>query len=329
MVLSTLAPETFEESSRFWRNPPVDFERRLGDPVVIHSNNFFCPRGLRHARLVYTLYDLSFLEHPEWTTEENRTGCFAGVFAASIGADLIMAISRFSRSHFLRTFPHYPEDRVVVVRPASRLTDVVPSKPSKLGELTPQGFWLAVGTIEPRKNHARLLRAYAKLLRKLGGSPPLVIVGMDGWLMEEFRASLGVLHLQDKVLLPGYVDDAELVWLYRNCFCFLYPSLFEGFGLPVVEAMEQGAPVISSNSSSLPEIVGQAGVLVDPYQEEAICAAMEKFATGEIQTELLRRQSLRKAREFSWDDAARQVAGLYRQVHAMPRVPEDLILRSR
>jgi|SRR5208282_5393036 len=329
MVLSALTPKTLEESRRFWRNPPADFESRLGDPDVIHSNNFFCPRGLRLARLVYTLYDMSFLEDPKWTTEENRTGCFAGVFAASVSADLIIAISGFSRTHFLRTFPHYPEDRVVVVRPASRLANVIPIKPSKLAELTPRGFWLTVGTLEPRKNHVRLLRAYAKRLRRPGGTLPLVIAGGEGWLMEEFRSTLNELQLQDRVLLAGYVDDAELVWLYRNCFCFLYPSLFEGFGLPVVEAMEQGAAVISSNSSSLPEIVGSAAVLVDPYQEDEICAAMEKLATGEIQPEVLRRQSLQKAREFSWDAVARQVSGLYHQVQAMPRVSQDLIRRGR
>jgi len=329
LARSAFSPGTFEESRQFWRHPPRDFERILGDPDVIHSNNFFCPRGLSRARLIYTLYDLGFLENPSWTTEENRSGCFAGVFEASLRSDLILSISEFSRTHFLRTFPHYPEDRIVVVRPASRLANVLPIKPSKMAELTPRGFWLTVGTLEPRKNHVRLLRAYAKRLRRPGGTLPLVIAGGEGWLMEEFRSTLNELQLQDRVLLAGYVDDAELVWLYRNCFCFLYPSLFEGFGLPVVEAMEQGAAIISSNSSSLPEIVGSAAVLVDPYQEDEICAAMEKLATGEIQPEVLRRQSLQKAREFSWDAVARQVSGLYHQVQAMPRISEDLIRRSR
>ena len=114
---------------RFWHSPPLDLDTALGNPDVVHSNNFFCPTGLRRAHLVYTLYDLSFLEHPEWTTEANRTLCFDGVYHASLYADTILAISEYSRAHFLRTFPHYP--------PKRRTIDNRPMFPFSIGNQQP------------------------------------------------------------------------------------------------------------------------------------------------------------------------------------------------
>ena len=111
---------TFEESQRFWRQAGGDFENRIGHPDLVHSNNFFCPRGLEQARLVYTLYDLSFLVDPSWSTEANRVGCLDGVFRAATGADWIVADSDYTRRHFLEVFPHYPAERTTVVYPGSR-----------------------------------------------------------------------------------------------------------------------------------------------------------------------------------------------------------------
>ena len=113
---------TLDKARAFWSNPPEDVETSLGKPDIVHSNNFFCPHGLESARLVYTLYDLSFLDHPEWHTEENRLGCFEGVFNASLYADMIVSISEHSRRHFLEMFPHFPPERIVVVHLASRFT---------------------------------------------------------------------------------------------------------------------------------------------------------------------------------------------------------------
>ena len=114
------APGSFEESQRFWRHPGADFEARIGSPDIVHSNNFFCPRGLRRARLVYTLHDLSFLVDPSWSTEANRVGCLDGVFRAATSADWIVTNSEYTRRHFLEVFPHYPAERTEVVYPGSR-----------------------------------------------------------------------------------------------------------------------------------------------------------------------------------------------------------------
>lgn len=321
-----LRHDTLAEAQRFWRNPGDDFEMQLGAPDIVHANNFFCPRGLRNARLVYTLHDMTFLEHPEVTTEANRVACFAGVFSASLYADLIVAVSHYSRNHFLNTFPHYPAERVVVVYEASRFTMRANcDRPGKLSHLMAGRFWLNVGTIEPRKNQRRLLQAYARLKAQGNGDFPLVLAGGKGWLMEDFDNAVKTLGLQQDVHILGYVGDDDLQWLYQNCFAFLYPSLSEGFGLPVLEAMTLGAPVITSNRTSLPEIVGTTGVMVDPLQEEAIADIMHQLASGQINREVLRQQAITRAREFSWRSTAEQMLGVYQQVAARPRLGQPVV----
>jgi glycosyltransferase involved in cell wall biosynthesis len=304
--------KTLRAARDFWNTPPDSMEKYLGSPDIIHTNNFFCPRGLQKARLVYTLYDLSFLAHPEWTTEENRIACFEGVFNASIFADFIIAISDYSRNHFLRTFPHYPADRIRTVHPASRFRrSSEAQKPGGLSFLEPDRFWLSVGVLEPRKNHRGLLEAYALLKRDGSKTFPLVLAGGKGWLMDDFKKEAESLGLRQDIILPGYVDDEALQWLYRNCFAFLYPSYFEGFGLPVIEAMSLGAPVIASNTTSLPEVVGQAGMLVDPRSREEICQAMKKLRSDPEFRNSLKEKTIARASQFSWHSAATSTLACY------------------
>jgi glycosyltransferase involved in cell wall biosynthesis len=310
-----LGHKTLAAAQLFWGNPPRDFEAQLGDPHIIHANNFFCPTGLRKARLVYTLHDLGFIEHPEWTTEENRIACFHGVFNASLYADFIIAVSHHSRRHFLEIFPHYPPDRVAVIYEASRFAGRSDATSvNSLPLLKSECFWLNVGTLEPRKNQRRLLQAYARLKAHLGKTFPLVLAGGRGWLMDDFEKTIENLGLQQDVILLGYVDDTTLQWLYQNCFAFIYPSLFEGFGLPVLEAMSLGAPVIAAKTTSLPEIVGSAGILVDPFQEEEIFSAMLRLSRRQVDREALQVSAREKAGKFSWKATARRVNDLYREV---------------
>lgn len=306
-------PHASTDSERqFWRQPPENFEAELGHPDVIHANNFFCPSTLCKARLIYTLYDLSFLAHPEWTTEANRLICFDGVFQASLYADHIIAISEFSRQHFLSTFPHYPAERVSVVYPASRF-DVGggASRASGVPELEADRFWLTVGTIEPRKNLRRLLEAYARVCKGGLTEMPLVLAGGEGWMEEglvEYATTLGI---SKQVQFLGYVDDQRLAWLYRSCFALVYPSLFEGFGLPVLEAMGFGAAVITSNVTSVPEIAGDAALLIDPIDIDTLADAMVRLRGDADLHAQLRRRARERARLFSWDNAARAVMRVY------------------
>jgi glycosyltransferase involved in cell wall biosynthesis len=302
------------ELEAFWRSTPLD-EAQLGCPDIIHTHNFYCPRGLRHARLVYTLHDLAFLQHPQWTTEANRLTCFTGVFSASVYADRIVAVSEYTRQHFLRTFPHYPAERIVRIYSGSRYTQPCSAdQPASLAGLRPDRFWLTVGTLEPRKNHRRLLRAYASVKARLGEVVPLVLAGGKGWLMDDFEDLLDELDLRQDVVVLGYVDDRALHWLYTHCFAFVYVSIFEGFGLPVLEAMSCGAAVVCSNTTSLPEIAGDAAVMVDPLDENAIGDALLGIATARVDRATLRRRALARAAGFSWRATAAQVRAVYAEL---------------
>jgi len=320
-----LGHKNLDTLQSFWRNPPADLEKELGSPDVVHANNFFCPTTLKRARLVYTLYDLGFLEYPDATTEQNRTGCFSGVFNASLHADLIVSISHYSRGHFLRTFPHYPADRAVVVHPASRYTgrgDI--PRPKELARLVPGQFWLSVGTLEPRKNHRRLAAAYAELKKRVPDTYPLLLAGAQGWLMEGFEKYLEELGIRQHVICPGYVDDAALQWLYQHCFALVYPSIFEGFGLPVLEAMSLGTATITSDVTSIPEITEDTQLLIDPHDEGSILRAMQRVWEDRELHARLKEAALRQAGKFSWASAAGIVAGHYERVAHEPPLADIL-----
>jgi glycosyltransferase involved in cell wall biosynthesis len=311
----------FHESWNFWKHFPEQGEDMLGNPDIIHANNFSCPLGIKRARVVYTLYDMSFLIHPEFTFEQNRCNCFEGVFNASCYADFIVAISDYSRKSFLETFPHYPVDRIRVVPLGSRFSSPAEDQPALvIAGIIPDKFWLTVGTLEPRKNVRRLLRAYAAFLDRNQEDLPLVLAGGKGWLeddLEEFTRALGI---REHVKLLGYVTDEELTWLYRNCFAFLYPSLFEGFGLPVLEALSLGAAVVTSNTTSLPEVAGDAACYVDPLNEEELVAAMSGLSENEGFRRKLKDAAPLQALKFSWEECAEEVLDIYREVMNRPKL---------
>jgi glycosyltransferase involved in cell wall biosynthesis len=318
------APANFEASSQFWRHPGIDFEKQIGSPDVFHSNNYFCPRGLVKCRLVYTLYDLSFIEEPAWSTEANRIGCFNGVFRASLAADWIVSISDYTRRHFLSTFPAYPPERVSVIYPASRFEEARPAEwPERFRSLQPGQFWLSVGTIEPRKNQARLLEA-CRMIKAAGGSVfPLVLAGGNGWLMEHFDSLLQDLEPGKDVFLAGYVSDKELLWLYQNCFALVYPSHFEGFGMPVLEALGLGVPVLCSAGSSLQEAGGDAALYFNPMDPAGIAAAMTSLEKGAVNRNALISAGIAHANRFSWSASAQRLQEVYREVlHTSPRAME-------
>lgn len=314
------APGDFDSSRRFWLNPGVDFEADIGNPDVFHTNSYFCPRGLQRARLVYTLYDLSFVEEPCWATETMRVGCFDGLFRASLFADWIVCISDFSRRHFQSIFPTYPVERLSVVHPASRFEAMAkPARPARLECVRPGEFWLSVGTIEPRKNHARLFEAYRMLKEQTGSALPLVLAGGRGWLLEETAPHAGPLEPGKDLIQLGYVSDAELQWLYENCFALVYPSFFEGFGMPVLEALGLGAPVLCSAEGALHEPGGEAAVYFNPRDARSIAEAMAALVRGEFSRDELKRRGLEHAKTFSWSRSAALVSAIYKAVVQLPR----------
>jgi len=314
---------SWEELNHAWDFANGDLHAFLGYPDVVHANNFFCPVNLP-VPVVYTLYDLSQIEFPEHHTEGNRVACLNGLFDASVHADRIVAISEYSRGRFLKWFPHVAPERVSIVYPAARPSIAAPVEPAAIEsvlrkfELAPDDFWLAVGTVEPRKNYGLLLESYAQLVDELSGRvPPLCIAGQPGWIESSLAPRIERLGLAARVRCLGFVDDSELAALYRTCFGFAYPSLYEGFGMPVVEAMACGAAVIAMRSTSLPEVVGEAGLLV-PLESSGFPGAMKQLMVDRGRRAELRAAAPEQAARFSWQRSAAAISDLYQSVVAQP-----------
>ena len=302
-----------EATLALWNSGNID-EKKIGNPDIIHANNFSCPQ-LKNARVVYTLHDIAFLDFPEFTAEENRYICFGGVFNAALYADFIVAVSEYSRQRFLQIFPHFPAERTKAIHLGNRLEKVTAEK--AVSNLERDNFWLSVCTLEPRKNLRSTLKAYKKYLDFNFDSKPLVLAGGRGWLEEDIEQFIASLGLTDAVFLTGYLDDRSLKWLYKNCWTFIYPSRYEGFGLPVLEAMSLGAAVITSNTTSLPEVGGDAVYYVAPTKIDEITAAFSKLSDRAIR-DRFKKKSILQANKFSWSKTAQKVLEIYREVLQMP-----------
>lgn len=182
------------------------------------------------------------------------------------------------------------------------------------GLLKPKSYILFVGTIEPRKNLTSLFKAYALLPPRLQNDFPLVVVGAKGWNTGETYDCLRALKLEGKVKFLGFVSDAILAKLYQEAAVFCYPSVYEGFGLPILEALGFGTPVVTSNISSLPEVAGKAAILVDPHNPKSICQGIQQALENQNKIEELKKEAQKQIKKFSWEKAAKETLKLLEEV---------------
>lgn len=231
-------------------------------------------------------------------------------------AAAVYTVSEFSAGEIARYFPEAASKLRVIPNGVDPVYQPV-TDPVKLATVRaryglPERFILSVGVLQPRKNVAGLIAAYRRLPEALQRDYGLVIVGKQGWLM----ASLPHLAAQagPGVLFTGYVDDGDLPALYTLADVFAYPSLYEGFGLPPVEAMACGTPVLTSTAASLPEVTRNAALLVDPTDEAALAAGLERLLTDEALREQLLERGFARAAELTWEQAARRLVEVCREV---------------
>ncbi len=279
---------------------------------LLHSLAFVTPL-LSSCPSVITIYDLSFLLFPQGFKCLKRLYLTAFTPPSARKARCIITISESTRRDTIRLLEVSPKKVDVVYcgvgkafRPLSERE--VASFRQKRG--LPERFILFIGTIEPRKNVARLIEAYSRLGDK---QVKLIVGGAKGWLYKEVFARVEELGLTDDVLFPGYIPSDELPLWYNAAELFVYPSLYEGFGLPPLEAMACGTPVITSNVSSLPEVVGEAGLTVDPTDSEGLAEAMNQVLGDKALRQSMRERGLARASLFSWTKAARETIKVYRR----------------
>ena len=283
---------------------------------LFHGTNYCIPI-FAPCPTVVTVHDLSLFNQSHTHDDDNVRRGRRRIPVMMKRASLIIAPSEWTRQEILARFPIHPE-RIRVVAEAAR-EGMVPLPPEACQEVLKrhgltQPYLLYVGTIEPRKNLPLLLRAYHALLTSTPHRPRLVIAGGKGWKYEEVFDLVDQLQLREQVQFLGYVDDEDLPALYSSTACFVYPSVYEGFGLPPLEAMACGAPVITSNATSLPEVVGEAGLMHPASEAEALTAGLARILGETGLRQHLREAGLARSAQFSWDRAARETQAIYDEV---------------
>ncbi len=304
--------------ARFWGRArvPAPVEWITGAVDVYHSPDFTLPPTRRGTRTLLTVHDLSFVRDPGSAAPGLLTYLNAVVPRSVARADHVLADSLATRDDLVELY-RTPADKISVlycgvedvfapVTDAAALTAVR----AKYG-LGGAPFVLAVSTLQPRKNYVRLLEALAQVP---DNDLRLVFAGGKGWLYDSIFAAVERLGLRERVTFAGFVDDADLPALYSAAQVLAYPSLYEGFGLPMLEAMACGTPVVASIASCLPEVAGDAALLIDPYDVAALAEALTRAHTDEALRADLRARGRLRAAGFRWDESARQLVELYRRI---------------
>ena len=283
---------------------------------VLHSPDFIPPAWTRCPSVI-TMHDLAFMLYPRFLTRDSAR-YYGQVDVAAHQADHIIAVSESTKRDTIRLLG-VPESKITVIYEAAHplfapIADDGAREFVRAHYNLPSEFILFVGTIEPRKNLPTLLRAFRRLRDDYKSEAVLAIAGTRGWLVEEVDQVIAELQLGNAVRFLGNVRNEELVYLYNAAKLFVLPSFYEGFGLPPLEAMACGTPVIVSNVSSLPEVVGDAGLLIDPADIEALTVAMWRVLTDDKLRRELCEKGLKRAQTFSWERAARETLAVYRHV---------------
>lgn len=283
---------------------------------IFHGTSYL-PLSSTHGKNIITIHDLYFLKEQKHVEQKARSFLPSEIKAAANLSDYIIADSESTRNDVINLLDISP-DKVRAIPLASGenfifLNDQEENRQIRVKYAGGQPYILFVGTLEPRKNLVRLVQAFS-LLKKKGCPHKLVLAGKRGWGFEEIFSTIRRLGLEQEVCTPDYVPSEELTPLYNGADIFVYPSLYEGFGLPVIEAMACGTPVITSNTSSLPEVAGEAGILTDPEDIEGLAQAMAKvLEDGELR-KTLREKGLKQAASFSWDKTAAQTLEVYQSL---------------
>lgn len=273
---------------------------------------------------VVTVHDLAFIRFPQTFRAYNRTYLDFATRTSVKRAAAILAVSEHTRREVIGLLGVDPA-RVVVTPNAARAhfrpPDPVALQRFRAQKGLPERFILYVGTVEPRKNLVSLLEAYARLPADL--QVPLLIGGGKGWLYQPLFERLEQLGLGDRVQTVGYLDEAELPLWYAAATLFAFPSIYEGFGMPPLEAMACGTPVLTSNGASLPEVVGEAGLMVAPLDIDAMAAALERLLHDTDLRAELRARGLQRARQFAWQHSAERTHAVYTRVASGVPIQSD------
>jgi glycosyltransferase involved in cell wall biosynthesis len=293
----------------------IGFDRIVPYAELFHATEHLLP-PLRGVPTVLTVHDMIFKLFPQHQKRLNYWYLNATMPLYCRRADAIITVSESSKRDIVAQYGLGPA-RVNVIYEAAA-PEFAPASPAAVDDVRrryglPECYMIHVGTIEPRKNLSRLVEALQRL-RQAGLTIPLVVVGSKGWLYDDFFRRLERSNVRDEVYFPGYVPSADLPLIYSAATMAVMPSVYEGFGLPVLEAMGCGTPVVSSSASSLPELGGDAARYFDPYDVEAMAGVIHQVWSDEPLRDRMREMGLVQAAKFSWDKAAEQTWAVYESI---------------
>lgn len=296
---------------RIWHTIPIRYESlfRGGADLTMFFDYIVPPRTERKA--VTTFHDMTHLRFPEMMKKSNRRRLERDIRYSAERSEKVVTISEFSKREIMELLG-VPEDKLEIVPPAPSLggqTADFEVCPTEFGVKKP--YLLYVGTIEPRKNLVRLINAFARLKREQNIPHQLVLAGGKGWANEEiYQAASPV----EDVVFTGYLSDGEKYALYQNAAAFVFPSLYEGFGIPPLEAMAFGCPVVCADAASLPEIVGDAAELVSPLDEISIAQGIWNVLSNSARREELVGRGYEQAKKYTWTASAEKLMKICKAV---------------
>lgn len=313
--LSQIAWRLSVLASQLARRTYVPIQRHLcSRPATIyHATEHLLPR--LDNPTVLTVHDLIFERYPQHHTQRNRLFLHVGMPLFVQAASAIIAVSQHTRRDLVELYgADAAKIHVVYEGVDMRFQPAAIDDIQRVAQHYSPGrpYLLMVGTLEPRKNHAAALRALARL-KAWGWPHRLLLVGGQGWLFEPIRREIESSGLENDVHFAGFVPDADLPPLYSGAAAVLVPSLYEGFGFPVLEAQACGAPVVCSDASSLPEVAGNAALLVKPEDDEALAHAVHLLFSQPAAGHVLREMGRKQASRFRWDTCARETVEVYKQ----------------
>lgn len=299
----------------------IPFNRLLPNAELLHAHEHLL-MPLRGIPTILTVHDLIFKLFPEHHKRLNHIFLNNAMPLFVKRADAIIAISEATKRDLMNYYD-VPDEKITVIYEAAA-PNFQPPTPEQIQQVKvkfqlPSQFLLVVGTIEPRKNYSRLVQAFMQL-RSTHADLKLVVVGSKGWLYDDFFQTIESLNATEHVIFPGYVPDEDLSAVYAAATVMVMPSVYEGFGLPILEAMACGTPVASSNAASLPELGGDVPLYFDPNDTDAMIEAIGRVVGDNRLQQTMREQGPIQAARFNWNTAARQTAQLYNQFATVARL---------
>lgn len=298
---------------------PVPYSSFFGkNEDITHFFNYIVPPKV-HGKTVVTVHDMVYKAFPETVRARTKYMLDTGLKSSMKRADLIVTDSEFSKAEILKYFPQH-ESKLRVVPCGVDLQKFRPCEnPERIPEVKKSleiegDYFLYLGTIEPRKNLERLIDAYNIFTKKVGNPPKLVLAGGKGWLYDSIFQRVTDLNLNEKVIFTKYVPSEDMNPLMCGALAFVFPSIYEGFGMPPLEAMACGVPVLSSGEASLPEVTGDCAVIVDAYSVESIADGLFSLYSDENLRMDLSRRGLERAKGFTWERSAEMLYKVYREL---------------